>query len=216
MPAKKKMKKPEGSYHHGNLAETLKTLALKRLESSKDSAFTIREIAREAGVSHAAAYRHFPSHRDLLAQISKDGFIKITEEFTKAEKASSPSDPFDRLKRLGLAYISFCLENVGYYRAMWHIDLGPVGDLEDLMEAGKNSFLKLWETILICESQKINKFQAREMATAAWSLVHGYSVLLNECQLNNPLLQIDKNNALQEAEKILQILDSGLKNKSYK
>ncbi|MEI1315339.1 TetR/AcrR family transcriptional regulator [Leptospira venezuelensis] len=207
------MKKPEGSYHHGNLAETLKTLALKRLESSKDSTFTIREIAREAGVSHAAAYRHFPSHRDLLAQISKDGFIKITEEFTKAENAS---DPFDRLKKLGIAYISFCLENVGYYRAMWHIDLGPVGDLEDLVEAGKNSFLKLWETVLVCESQKINKFEAREIATAAWSLVHGYSVLLNECQLNNPLLQIDKNNALQEAEKILQILDSGLKNKSYK
>ncbi|MEI1277291.1 WHG domain-containing protein [Leptospira venezuelensis] len=213
MPARKKMKKPEGSYHHGNLAETLKTLALKRLESSKDSTFTIREIAREAGVSHAAAYRHFPSHRDLLAQISKDGFIKITEEFTKAENAS---DPFDRLKKLGIAYISFCLENVGYYRAMWHIDLGPVGDLEDLVEAGKNSFLKLWETVLVCESQKINKFEAREIATAAWSLVHGYSVLLNECQLNNPLLQIDKNNALQEAEKILQILDSGLKNKSYK
>ncbi|EIE02276.1 TetR/AcrR family transcriptional regulator [Leptospira licerasiae] len=216
MPAKKKMKKPEGSYHHGNLAEALKKLALKRLEISKDSAFTIREIAREAGVSHAAAYRHFPSHRDLLAQISKDGFIKITEEFTKAENASSPSDPFDRLRRLGIAYISFCLENVGYYRAMWHIDLGPVGDLQDLMEAGKNSFLKLWETILICESLKINKFEAKEMATAAWSLVHGYSVLLNECQLNNPVLQIDKNNALQEAEKILQILDSGLKNKSYK
>ncbi|TGK09330.1 TetR/AcrR family transcriptional regulator [Leptospira selangorensis] len=216
MPTKKKMKKPEGSYHHGNLAETLKALALKRIETSKDSAFTIREIAREAGVSHAAAYRHFPSHRDLLEEISKDGFIKITEEFTKAEKEVSTKDPFERLRKIGLAYISFCLENTGYYRAMWHIDLGPIGNSEDLSEAGKNAFLKLWETVLACESEKITKFEAREMATASWSIVHGYSVLLNECQLNNVILQIDKNNAMKEADKILQILESGLKNKSYK
>ncbi|TGK03041.1 TetR family transcriptional regulator [Leptospira langatensis] len=210
MPAKKKTKKPEGAYHHGNLAETLKNLALKRLELSKDSGFTIREIAREAGVSHAAAYRHFPSRIDLLAEISKEGFIKITEAFTESEKTASPNDPFDRLQKLGLAYIRFCIQHPGYYRAMWHTDLGCIDDMTELQEAGKQSFLKLWETILSCESQGNAGFSPREMAAAAWSIVHGYSVLISEGQMENPLLQINKKNAIEEAEKILKILNVGL------
>lgn len=214
MPAKKKIKKPEGSYHHGNLAETLKSLALNRLEESKDSAFTIREIAREAGVSHAAAYRHFPSHRDLLAEICKEGFIKITEAFTEAEKAASKDDPFDRLHKIGMAYIEFCIRNPGYYRAMWHTDLGPIGELIELQEAGKQSFLKLWDTILACKADNGSDFDPRDMATASWSIVHGFSVLMNEYQLNNPVLQIDKNNAMEAAEKILNILLYGLKGRN--
>ncbi|TGK07052.1 TetR/AcrR family transcriptional regulator [Leptospira semungkisensis] len=216
MPAKKKTKKPEGAYHHGNLAETLKSLALNRLEESKDSAFTIREIAREAGVSHAAAYRHFPSRIDLLAEISKEGFIKITEEFTLAERSASANDPFDRLQKLGLAYIRFCIQHPGYYRAMWHTDLGSMEDLTELQEIGKQSFLKLWDTILSCEAEGNSGFSPKEMAAASWSIVHGYSVLINEGQMENPLLQINKKNAVQEAEKILKILNLGLMKRNTK
>lgn len=212
MPAKKKVKKPEGAYHHGNLAETLKSLALKRLEESNESDFTIREIARDAGVSHAAAYRHFQSRRDLLAEISKDGFLKITESFSEAEAISS-EDPFDRLHQIGLAYISFCMNNPGYYRAMWHTDLGPISDLQELQEVGKNSFLKLWDTIERCKSAKGSDFEVRDMATASWSVVHGFSVLINESLLNNPILKIDRSNAMDAAEKVLRILVEGLRSR---
>ncbi len=211
MPSKKKMKKPEGSYHHGNLAETLKSLALKRLGESHDSAFTIREIAREAGVSHAAAYRHFPSHRELLAEISKEGFLKITEAFLQGEKEARPGHPFDRLQNIGMAYISFCIQNPGYYRAMWHTDLGPTRDLPELQDAGKNAFLSLWETIQDCKTTTGSSFDPKDMAAASWSIVHGFSVLINMGQLNNPILEIDKKNALAAAEKVLQILSYGLR-----
>ncbi|PJZ70971.1 TetR family transcriptional regulator [Leptospira perolatii] len=210
MAVKKKGKKVQGSYHHGSLAETLKSLALKRLGESKDSDFTIREIARKAQVSHAAAYRHFPSRRDLLAELSKDGFIAITKSFEEAERSANPDDAIDQLKKIGVAYVTFCVRNPGYYRAMWHTDLGPKDDLPDLMEAGKNSFLKLWDTVLKCKEEGRTDLEAQDLSAACWSLVHGLSVLLNENLLSNPLIQFDKSNAEQIAERIISIHMHGI------
>ncbi|EQA35489.1 WHG domain protein [Leptospira inadai serovar Lyme str. 10] len=210
MPAKKKTKKPERAYHHGNLAETLKALALKRLEESKDSAFTVREIAREAGVSHAAAYRHFPSRRDLLAEISKDGFIGITKAFLEAEAKAIPGDSIDRLEKIGIAYVSFCVENPGYYRAMWHTDLGPKDDLLELQEAGRKAFLRLWETVLACYEEQVSDYQPVEIASAAWSIVHGFSTLINEQQLTNNL-GLTRNSAKDAAKTLVRLLMSGIR-----
>ncbi|WP_246032007.1 TetR/AcrR family transcriptional regulator [Leptospira fluminis] len=210
MAARKKSTKPAKTYHHGNLAETLKSLALKRLKESKDSAFTIREIAREAGVSHAAAYRHFPSHRDLLAEISKDGFLGITKAFLKAEAEAKADDPLDRLEKIGIAYVSFCVENPGYYRAMWHTDLGPKDDLLELQEAGKQSFLRLWETVLACREKGVSDFSPEELAAAAWSIVHGFSTLVNESQLVYTL-GIDRGNAKEVAKTMVRLFVNGIK-----
>jgi AcrR family transcriptional regulator len=61
-------------YHHGNLKKTMVQTAIQLIEERGEASFTIRELAKSVGVSHAAAYRHFRSKRELLAQIAEEGW----------------------------------------------------------------------------------------------------------------------------------------------
>ena len=66
-------------YHHGNLAPALVAAALALLDETQDWAFSLREVARRAGVSHNAPYKHFPEKRDLLAAVAARGFDALAE-----------------------------------------------------------------------------------------------------------------------------------------
>ena len=64
----------ERPYHHGDLRNGLLEAARAILEEQSLSALTLRAVARRAGVSHAAPYRHFPNHEALLVELSVEGF----------------------------------------------------------------------------------------------------------------------------------------------
>src|SRR5271168_5555383 len=66
-------------YHHGDLAAALIEAALVLLDETQDWAFSLREVARRAGVSHNAPYKHFPEKRDLLAAVAARGFEALAE-----------------------------------------------------------------------------------------------------------------------------------------
>ena len=66
-------------YHHGNLPAALVEAALALLEETQDWAFSLREVARRADVSHNAPYKHFPEKRDLLAAVAARGFEALAE-----------------------------------------------------------------------------------------------------------------------------------------
>src|SRR6202161_1376844 len=68
-----------GPYHHGNLAPALVEAALALLDETQDWGFSLREVARRAGVSHDAPYKHFPEKRDLLASVAARGFEALVE-----------------------------------------------------------------------------------------------------------------------------------------
>src|SRR5271155_211382 len=71
-------------YHHGNLAPTLIHAALALLKETQDWAFSLREVARRAGVSHNAPYKHFPEKRDLLAAVAAEGFEALAGRMAAA------------------------------------------------------------------------------------------------------------------------------------
>src|ERR1700677_201897 len=71
-------------YHHGNLAYALVEAALALLDETQDWAFSLREVARRAGVSHNAPYKHFPEKRDLLAAVAARGFEALAERMAAA------------------------------------------------------------------------------------------------------------------------------------
>ena len=81
--------KPKGQYRHGDLKRVLVLEAIKLIESRRDVHFTLRELSQAAGVTHAAAYRHFRSKREILAQIALEGFTKMQEYFDDALPLSS-------------------------------------------------------------------------------------------------------------------------------
>src|ERR1700760_4025434 len=83
------------SYHHGDLRNGLLDAARAILEEQSLGALTLRAVARRAGVSHAAPYRHFPNHEALLVELSVEGFAELRQSI--AEIATSSATDSERI-----------------------------------------------------------------------------------------------------------------------
>src|SRR6478672_7153397 len=96
------------TYHHGNLRPALLRAATKTLEKEGVGALSLRDLARRAGVSHNAPYRHFPDRESLLAALAADGFEKLGQ----AMRGQGG-------KEMGEAYVRFALEHPQLFRLMF-------------------------------------------------------------------------------------------------
>jgi len=97
------------NYHHGDLRRALIQGGLELLARDGPAGFSLRALAQELGVSHAAPYRHFKSREELLAAIVAES----RERFTGALKASvaGPGEAREKIYLLGEAYVRFYLAN---------------------------------------------------------------------------------------------------------
>src|SRR6201996_8823971 len=94
-------------YHHGDLRNGLLDAARAILEESSLSALTLRAVARRAGVSHAAPYRHFPNHEALLVELAIEGFTELKDQITQAAEQAAGDVESDRIAKIGAAYMRF-------------------------------------------------------------------------------------------------------------
>ena len=93
-------------YHHGNLRSALLEHAAQTVDERGVQALSLRELAREAGVSHAAPRRHFPDRQALLDALAEDGFERLRDDLERAvEGAGTAFGP--RLHALAHAYVGF-------------------------------------------------------------------------------------------------------------
>jgi AcrR family transcriptional regulator len=92
-------------YHHGNLRNDLIEEGIRSLCRDGLGSFSVRDLSRKLGVSHAAAYRHFPSKEDLLRAI----LVEVSRRFRTALIESVPPDigGEEALMRLGVGYVKF-------------------------------------------------------------------------------------------------------------
>lgn len=104
-------------YHHGDLRNGLLEAARTILEEESLAALTLRAVARKAGVSHAAPYRHFPNHEALLVELSIEGFDELREAIIEAAKA--PGTESDRIATIGAAYMRFVAQRPALARLMF-------------------------------------------------------------------------------------------------
>jgi AcrR family transcriptional regulator len=179
--------------------------AIQVIEERGEASFTIRELAKLVGVSHAAAYRHFRSKRELLAQIAEEGFHGLQASFYEALKENVGRSCRARIKALGLYYIRYALAHPGHFRAMFHIELQTFRDLPALKEAATRAF----DTLLAVVNEGIARREivrrpARGLAMVAWSTVHGASLLLLDRQIDTPPEREEL------IELIIERLDAGL------
>src|SRR6201996_4801904 len=105
------------NYHHGDLRNGLLEAARTILEEESLAALTLRAVARKAGVSHAAPYRHFPNHEALLVELSIEGFEELREQIGEAAKASGSES--DRIATIGAAYMRFVAQRPALARLMF-------------------------------------------------------------------------------------------------
>ena len=162
-------------YHHGNLRETLLEAAIRLIAQVGPTAFTLREVARRAGVSHNAPYRHFRDRDDLMAAVAAQGFRELTQAMTEA--AAPKSDPLDRLKRAGLGYVMFALRRPEHFTVMFDAPLSKRKH-PDSAAAAEEAFATLTGFVKSCQDAgRLPSGDLRQMALLAWTMVHGIAKL---------------------------------------
>lgn len=169
-----KNKAIERTYHHGDLAQSLIVAAAALLAENGPGQISLREIARNAGVSHGAPAHHFGDKPGLLTAVAIRGHEILADALTASQQAEQPV--YDRLVAAGIAYVQFALKETGYFSVMFQSDL--INDhAEDFIAARLASRRVLINCLEELAGEGVSQKNIFGMQTALWSQVHGFSVL---------------------------------------
>jgi len=165
-------------YHHGDLRETLLEAALARIETHGTEQLSLRALAREAGVSATAPYRHFPSRRCLLAALITRGFVALGAQVAAARDRAGDETP-DKLVAAGLAYVEFARRNPTSYHLMFSPVLGDFSDYDELKKAAEASYAVVLDIIEeLLARPGAPPLTVTQASGVLWAAVHGLSSLL--------------------------------------
>src|SRR5918999_4578499 len=172
------------SYHHGNLRRALLYAGLELLAERGVDGFTLREVARRAGVSHAAPSHHFGDRAGLVRAIVAESFDLLGSALAVAASGVG-DDPLDRTAAMGLAYVEFALDNPERYRLMFRTELNQARTSEaptDADAAGGGAFATLMTAVQDAADQGLLRAggDAGAAAVTAWASVHGLVSLILE------------------------------------
>jgi AcrR family transcriptional regulator len=172
----------ERPYHHGDLRRAIVKAALEILRETQSLEFSLRELARRAGVSHNAPYKHFADKRELLSAVSAAGFEMLTKRM--AREIERHGNAREQLFAMLRAYIDHGVENPALYSLMFGGYLtGPNHGRPaiELAEAEKTKALLAGVIAAGGLGRAIPDTNERKIAgaiLACWSLVHGLTLLL--------------------------------------
>lgn len=163
------------AYHHGDLRAALIEGALGLIREVGAEGFTLREVARRAGVSHTAPYRHFRDKEDLTAAIAQEGFELLAEAMRAA--GESKGNAIARLLQGGHAYVELALRRPEHFRVMFATDLDAKRH-PDARKAAEAAFGGLVALIAACQEEKrMRRGDTLTLARIAWAQVHGIATL---------------------------------------
>lgn len=154
-------------YHHGDLRNGLLEAARGILEEESLAALTLRAVARRAGVSHAAPYRHFPNHEALLVELSIEGFEELRESVSEAAKTHGTES--DKIANIGAAYMRFVAQRPALARLMFG------GQLPN-----RDQFPALGVKADAIGEEIGQALHDQALGLAVWSAVHGLAMLVLE------------------------------------
>jgi AcrR family transcriptional regulator len=171
-------------YHHGDLPRAIIKAALEILRETQSLDFSLRELARRAGVSHNAPYKHFADKRELLAAVSAAGFEALTKRM--ALEIGAISNARAQLFALLRAYINHGVENPALYRLMFGGFLsGPDQGRPDIERGEAEKTKDLLAAVIVAgglgrpiPNTARNEKRIAGAILACWSLVHGLTLLL--------------------------------------
>ncbi|MFF8291105.1 TetR/AcrR family transcriptional regulator [Streptomyces sp. NPDC016309] len=160
------------AYHHGDLRRAVLTAALDVIASDGPAALSLRDLARRAGVSHAAPAHHFKDRAGLLTAIAAEGFDLL---------AAALADAAD-LTDAGVRYVRFARDHPAHFAVMFQPGLHRPED-PDLLAARTRAGDRLREAV----SEVAGQDDPRLAGVAAWSLAHGFATLLLTHNLTGPV-----------------------------
>jgi AcrR family transcriptional regulator len=175
-PSKASVEHKRDTYHHGDLKRALTEAALELVKEKGPKGFTLREVARRAGVSAAAPYRHFADKSQLLAAVATQGFVQLHQTLSAAA-ALDKTDLQTQVLDMGRAYVHWAVNHPDYYQVMFGSELDKT-ESPEVLEAGLKAFGDLLDTIVECQQAKfLPDGDPRASAGPVWALLHGVSTL---------------------------------------
>lgn len=162
-------------YHHGDARNALLGAAAEVLEKDGAAGLSLRQVAERAGLSRQAPYNHFESKEALLAELVRAGFERLARCLVPGGEPAAKT----ALERAADAYIRQAQEAPALFRLMFSRELVDVARFPAAAAAGGMAFGKLTEIVAAFAPAD----RVRELALAAWSLVHGYATLCIEVGL---------------------------------
>src|SRR5713101_226837 len=159
---------PKATYHHGNLRGECVRAAMELLEEGGEAALSLRAVARRAGVSPAAPYRHYADREALVSAVAAVGYRELAGRLAAAHP--SPSTP-EQLASVAVAYVQFALDRPALFRIMF----GEPCDRDNDERVAATAAVSLYLRGIV--ERAFPDADAEALATAIWALVHGLAFL---------------------------------------
>jgi AcrR family transcriptional regulator len=173
------------AYHHGDARTALLQAAADLLEQEGAAGLSLRQVAERAGLSRQAPYNHFANKEALLADVAADGFRDLDRRM--AEGSGDPA-PFERLVVAAESYIRFGSERPALFRLMFSRELVDLREHPAAQEAATATFAHLQRIVAALDPAG----DAGDATLVSWSLVHGYTDLCVEAEIEEPARRAER------------------------
>ncbi len=166
------------SYHHGSLRSALIDAAIELLAERGTAEFTLRELAKGLGVTHAATYHHFKDKDDLFAAVAEDGYRRLGEA-VEAAAQQAPEHPVLKMREMGSAYVRFACENQAHFRVMFGRKFADISRYPSMEDAGQQTKGLMEQMVHSGHQEGLYEPSAdvEELIAVSWSTVHGLALL---------------------------------------
>lgn len=163
------------AYHHGDLRSALVEAGLEALKTTAIADMSLRQLARDVGVSATAVYRHFPDKQALMRALAVEG-VEQLGRFQKAE-ADGTENQAEAFAATGRAYVRFALAHPALFRLAFSQN-EPVGETV----FGENLAAQMLQDKAALATGG-DPTETRRLMIQAWSVVHGLAMLMLDKQL---------------------------------
>lgn len=182
----KRLTKRPGTFHHGDLRRALLRAAEILLEREGPLGVGLRAIARLAGVSQAAPYRHFPDREAILAALAEQGLRELGDRMVAAAEANP--DPRETLLAIAEAYVALAAERPHVFRLMFGPEVADKERYPGVLAAGLRAYQVLLDAIAAGQKAgAVGRGDPADLALCQWACVHGIASLAVDGRLADRL-----------------------------
>lgn len=202
---------------YSDLEDALIAVTVDLIQTKGAHAWSVREVAKMAGVSPGAPHYHFPSRQELAAAVAEEGFVQLRDDLDRVV-GQNTVDPVENLTSVCLAYVGFATNNPQFYRAMYAADLyeaidrsetsrGPTSHWFERLKETKAKVFGLFVELVTAgqEQGQLRPGDASHLAKVATSLAHGLALEFVDEHLGTP------SSRPKHAREIFALMLSGLR-----
>lgn len=181
MPTPRKSRPTKNSYHHGNLRQALIETTLRLIEKVGPEDVTVRKVAKLAGVSSGAPFRHFPDRAALMTAVAEEAMSRLQAEVAVSLKKAAHLNPLLRFRAIGEAWIRWAVRNPSHFKV--------ISDRRLLDFEGSESWLRQSQAIqaegirLLGEAQQqglLADVDIKHFHLAGRALVYGFARMYSD------------------------------------